>query len=199
MTIDDDLSKLENFIRRMKIDCAAYLNGGSPRPPTALIFRIESTIRKYSAGSVELTIRQRFRLNSLAQSYAVQNGLWRRKLRQKERSEEAAPKGALPSAGENGPFSLVWTTPGEKKLAQLLDAVCRAQSEAGADSITLEPARFATFMREKTQEFQTALGCDSIRISVLFQDGKVKLRATRADEEHEQAHQHASGSSPTHG
>ncbi|MGH9357502.1 MAG: hypothetical protein ACRD10_15370, partial [Terriglobia bacterium] len=84
MTAEEELNRLEDSLRRLKIEYEAYFNGGSPRPPHDLVFRVEKIVKKYSAGTLDLTFRQRFRFNQLAQSYAVHGDLWRKKLKLKE-------------------------------------------------------------------------------------------------------------------
>ena len=48
MTVDEELNKLDDNIRRLKIEYEAYFNGGAPRAPHDTVFRVESSIKKYS-------------------------------------------------------------------------------------------------------------------------------------------------------
>ncbi len=82
MTIDEEIAKLDDNIRRLKIEYEAYFNGGLPRPPHETAFRVERTIKKYGDAS-KLNYGQRFRFNQLVQRYAVNNDLWRKRLKDK--------------------------------------------------------------------------------------------------------------------
>ena len=88
MTVDEELTLLEDGIRRLKIEYDVYFNGGSPRPPTDTQWRVESVLKKYSDSS-RMTFAQRFRYNGLAQRYSMFADLWRQRVKSREeRSEE---------------------------------------------------------------------------------------------------------------
>jgi hypothetical protein len=180
--VDEELSKLEDNLRRLKIEYETYFNGGSPRPPHDLVFRVEKTIKQYSAGTVEMTFRQRFRFNQLTQSYAVHNDLWRKKLKMKE--EGVLPLAQRPHGSEPAQesFSVSWSDPDleKEKVERLLQAVVRAKSEAGESVENIDPQLFREFIREKTRQLKQSLQCDSIQFSVTVEDGRVKLRAATA-------------------
>ena len=84
MTVDEEFNKLEDDLRRLKIEYEVYFNGGSPRPPHDTLFRVETMIKRYSSDQSRLKFSQRFRFTNLAQKYAVNSNLWRRKLQEKE-------------------------------------------------------------------------------------------------------------------
>ena len=84
MTVDEEFNKLEDDLRRLKIEYEVYFNGGSPRPPHDTLYRVENTIKRYSSDQSKLNFGQRFRFTSLVQKYAVNSQLWRRKLQEKE-------------------------------------------------------------------------------------------------------------------
>lgn len=182
MTAEEELNRLEDNLRRLKIEYEAYFNGGSPRPPNDLVFRVEKTVKKYSAGTLDLTFRQRFRFNQLTQSYAVHSDLWRKKLKMKEEGTLPGMARSHESAVKDDSFTIEWSDPdGEReKVDQLLQAVVRAKSAAGQSADDLDPQLFADFIRHKTRQFKESLDCDQIRFSVTVEEGRVKLRAARA-------------------
>jgi hypothetical protein len=81
---DEKLTKLEDDLRRFKVEYEVYFNGSSSRPPRDTVFRVENLIKRYTADQSELNFGQRYKLNSLAQKYAVQSQLWKRELMEKE-------------------------------------------------------------------------------------------------------------------
>ena len=181
VTAEEELSRLEDNLRRLKIEYEAYFNGGSPRPPHDLVFRVEKTVKKYSAGTLDLTFRERFRFNQLAQSYAVHSDLWRKKLKLKE---EGVLPGFARSRGSanDAAFTVEWSDPDreKEKVERLLQALITAKSAAGQRADDLDPQLFAEFMRNKTRQFKESLNCDLIRFSITVEEGQVKLRAARA-------------------
>src|SRR5580692_696019 len=60
-----------------------FFNNPSKRPPTDVEWKVSSLIRKFS-DSKRLSFSQRFRYNEMAQRYAVQSDLWRKKMRIRE-------------------------------------------------------------------------------------------------------------------
>jgi len=84
VTIDEELTKLEDDIRRLKVEYEVYFNGSSERPPRDLVYRIETYIKRRTADQSDLSFGQRYKLNALAQKYAVQSALWKRRLMEKE-------------------------------------------------------------------------------------------------------------------
>jgi hypothetical protein len=81
VTVEEELAKLEDNIRRLKIEYETYFSGGQPRPPHDTVFRVDTTIKKFSDNTGRLNFGQRFKFNQLVQKYAVYNDLWRRKMK----------------------------------------------------------------------------------------------------------------------
>ncbi|MDE3179178.1 MAG: hypothetical protein KGM47_05900 [Acidobacteriota bacterium] len=180
MTVDEELSKLEEDLRRLKIEYETYFNGGSQRPPNDTIFRVERVLKKYAGPAADLTLRQRFKLNQLAQSFTVNNELWRKKLKVKE---EGGPVRARELGAREGAFTTAWSDPDaeSEKVQELLRAVGQARMIAGEPTEGLDPARFAQFIRDKTAQCKRSLGCERVRFSVSVEGGRVKLRATKEE------------------
>ena len=83
MTTDEELALLEQQLRRLKIEYEMYFNNPAKRPPTDVEWKVLAILRKFSDGG-RMNFAQRFRYNALAQQYAVQSDLWRKKSRIRE-------------------------------------------------------------------------------------------------------------------
>ena len=83
MTIDEELSLLEQQLRRLKIEYEIFFNNPAKRPPSDIEWKVLSLIRKFSDGN-RMSFSQRFRYNEMAQRYAIQSDLWRKKTRIRE-------------------------------------------------------------------------------------------------------------------
>lgn len=83
MTIDEELNLLDQQLRRLKIEYEIFFNNPAKRPPTDVEWKVLSLIRKFSDGA-RMSFSQRFRYNEMAQRYAVQAELWRKKMRIRE-------------------------------------------------------------------------------------------------------------------
>ncbi len=80
--IDKQLARLEDDIRKLKIDFDIYFNGAVKRPPLEARARLESFIKRI-ADNRNLTYAQRYLFNSLVARFTSYRELWRRTLRAK--------------------------------------------------------------------------------------------------------------------
>ncbi len=182
MTVDEELNKLEDDLRRLKIEYDVYFSGSSPRPPRDTVFRVEKTVKKYSADVSKLNFGQRFRFNALMQKYVVNNELWRKRLREKEegRGRFAVQKTEAAAAG---PVRIVCADPENEKdkVEQLLQAMVDAKRQVGERVDNLDPIAFTKFLHEKTLQIKDSLGCERVQFSVSVEEGKVKFKAVKAE------------------
>lgn len=85
--IDQQISRIEEDIRKLKIDFDIYFNSGAKRPPLEARARLESNIKRI-ADDRNLTYAQRYQFNALISRFTSYRELWRRNL--KKRGEEIA-------------------------------------------------------------------------------------------------------------
>ena len=80
--VDKQLSRMDDDIRRLKIDFDIFFNGGSKRPPLEARARLESIIKRI-ADNRSLTYAQRYHFNMLVARFTSYRELWRRLLKAK--------------------------------------------------------------------------------------------------------------------
>lgn len=80
--IDQTLNKLEEDIRRLKIDFGIFFNGGLKRAPHEARGRVEAKIKRLMDDR-GLSYAQRYQLNSTVSTYTSYRELWRRMLKKK--------------------------------------------------------------------------------------------------------------------
>jgi hypothetical protein len=80
--IDVQLSRMEDDIRKLKIDFDIFFNGGQKRPPLEARARLESFIRRLSDNR-NLSYAQRYYFNTLVSRFTSYRELWRRTLKAK--------------------------------------------------------------------------------------------------------------------
>ena len=85
--VDQQIAKIEEDIRRLKIDFDIFLNGATKRPPLEAKARLESSIKRISDNR-NLTYAQRYQFNTVVARFTAYRELWRRIL--KKRGEELA-------------------------------------------------------------------------------------------------------------
>lgn len=185
MTVDEELTKLDEDIRRLKIEYESYFNGGMPRPPHDTVVRVELLMKRYSADLSKLNFGQKFKFNSLVQRYGLNNELWRRRLKEKEegRGRFAQQARALEQAMAGGTTRVVCSDPEmeKEKVERLLKAMVEAKRQVGERVDNIDPLAFQKFVREKTKQIKESLGCEKVQFSVAVEDGKVKFKAVKAE------------------
>lgn len=202
MTVDEELTMLEETLRRLKIEYDVFFGGGSKKPPSDTEWRVASLIKKYS-DSGKLTFAQRFKYNSIAQKYALFSDLWRKKLRikeegyrrpqdavlgiqglrtEEERAAEAATEApaAESAAGEFQPFHMACADADAEhaSVKALYDAMIQAKQHAGENA----PGgasfdSFKAFVKKKTEQIRKDYGCHQVEYSVELENGQVRLKA----------------------
>ena len=80
--IEKKIVKLEEDIRRLKIEFGIYFNGGVKRAPHESRGRIEAAIKRLSDDR-NLTYTQRYQFTSVVNQYTSYRELWRRQLKAK--------------------------------------------------------------------------------------------------------------------
>ena len=185
MTPDEEINKLEDDIRRLKIEYEIYFNGGAPRPPHDTLFRVETAIKRYSGDQSKLNFGQRFRFNHLLQNYAVHSQLWRRRLQDKEegRSPIAVLKRSTELPVYDATVRVVCSDPEKEpdKVEFLLHAMLEARARVGETAPSISADNFRKFIAEKTRQVKQTLGCDKVEFSVSIEEGKVKFKAAKAE------------------
>jgi len=198
VTVDEELNLLDQQLRRLKIEYEVFFNNPTKRPPTDIEWKVTALIRKFSDGG-RMSFSQRFRYNEMAQRYAIQSDLWRKKMRIREEGYRR-PQDALLSVqgvraaaeheqkhppvygvsrhnGEDGkPFTVECGEGEREKVESLYKALTEAKKVAG-EKVSGSLDSFAAFVEKKTAEIRKQHGCASVVYSVEMQDGQVKLKA----------------------
>jgi hypothetical protein len=80
--IDQQLARMEDDIRKLKVDFDIYFNGGAKRPPLEARARLDAFIKRL-ADNRNLTFAQRYLYNTLVARFVSYRELWRRNLKAK--------------------------------------------------------------------------------------------------------------------
>lgn len=80
--IDKQLLRMEDDIRKLKIEFDIFFNGATKRPPLEARARLDSFIKRI-ADNRNLSYAQRYQFNTLVARFTSYRELWRRTLKAK--------------------------------------------------------------------------------------------------------------------
>lgn len=182
-TPDEQLTRLEDDIRRLKVEFEIFFNGGAKRPPYDTKGRVE-TLLKRLADDRTLTFAQRYRYNSLAARYNAFRDLWRRTLQGREEGRDAAStaraqakKEAAPKEVEAISFVCADAHHEVEVLKNLYETLLEAKRRCGEPTEDLSFPKFHRLIASKADGLKQQLGCDRVRFSVAVEDGHVSFKA----------------------
>ena len=187
-TIDEQLKRLEEDIRRLKIEFDIYFNGASKRPPYDTKSRVETIIKRV-ADDRTLSFAQRYLYNSLVARYTSFRALWRRTMQGREEGREvtgAAKPQKRHDAGqtpERANFVCADAHKDVETIRHLYEALVDAKTKCGEPTSDLSFPRFHHLVATKTDKLKEHLGCDRVRFSVGVEDGRVSFKAKAEDDD----------------
>jgi hypothetical protein len=198
VTVDEELSLLEESVRRLKIEYDVYFGGGAKKPPSDTEWRVQSLVKKHSDGH-KMNYAQRFKYNSIVQKYSLFNGLWQQKLKIKEEGyrrpqdaklgiagmridQEHAAAAALEAKGETQEEKAFRTSCSDvnadhDNVERLFNAMMAAKKKSGEPGGNASFDSFKAFVQKKTDQIRKDYGCHAVEYSVEMENGQVKLKA----------------------
>lgn len=179
-TVEDQLGRIEEDIRRLKVEFDIYFNGGTKRPPYDTKMRVESHLKRLGDDR-SLTFAQRYHLNSLATRYSSFRELWRRTVQDREEGRGAAGARAqvreAPPAFERSEFACTDVRHDVRTVKGVYDALVEAKRSCGESIRDLSFAKFHRLVMERTEAMKEKVGSDRVVFSVDVQDGHVSFKA----------------------
>jgi hypothetical protein len=187
---DDDLTSLEDGLRRLKIEYHIFFSGNRKKPPDELRMRIETLVKRLSECS-DMSYSQRFRFSTLVTRFYVYRDLWRRTTQEREMDLAARDAAAL----RNTTSAKADTTPEqakphkeairisisdpkaeETKIRQLYDALIRIKgTESQQTPISYQ--QFAKYIAAQTSGIQKKSGCSKVAFTISLDEDAIKFTA----------------------
>jgi hypothetical protein len=177
VSIDDMLNRLEEDIRKLKVEYDIFFNGSSAKPPTDLKYRVESLIKRlYDARG--MTFGQRFRYNSLVSRFNVYRELWRRTQKEKEEGGRERDPEVL-FADRFAPATVRCSDPTHEpdKVRALYDSFLLARRHCGQRVGDLPYERFQQMIAAQVRQIRSQLKCEAIDFTIEVEEGSVKFKA----------------------
>jgi hypothetical protein len=180
---DEDLTNLDEWIGRLKIEYHIFFNGHRAKPPDDLKFRVERLVKKLSECS-DLSASQRFRYSTLVTRYYVYRDLWRRTQQNHEmgvESKDAAP-GPIPlSKNPRHPAAAVRISISdpkteEEKVRELYEALLKIKGTEKQETQLSYP-QFAKYIATQTQGIREKYGCAKVAFTIALEDDALRFTA----------------------
>ncbi|HEU4389268.1 MAG TPA: MXAN_5187 C-terminal domain-containing protein [Blastocatellia bacterium] len=180
--IDQELDRLENEMRRLKVEYDIYFNGGTVRPPNDTRGRVETTIKRlYDMKGMSFS--QRFRYNSLVARYNVMRELWRRQSQDKEETGRPPTQEAHVAAERSYKIVIRCRDPKAEpeKVSELYDHLVAAKRECGERIGNLTLEAFGDFLKTRSEQLKSKLSADAVDFVVGVKSGQVRFTARPAN------------------
>lgn len=181
-TPDEQLTRLEDDIRRLRIEFDIFFNGAAKRPPYDTKGRVE-TLLKRLADDRTLTFAQRYRYNSLAARYNAFRDLWRRTMQGREEGRDPASAARAHVKRDLGvgiaPVSIICADPHKEieVVKNLYASLLEAKEKCGEPTEGFSFPKFHRLVAQKTDGLKEKSGCERVTFSVSVEDGHVSFKA----------------------
>ena len=181
-TPEEQIARLEEDLRRLKVEFDIYFNGAAKRPPYDTKGRVETVIKRL-ADDRTLSFAQRYHYNSLVARYTSFLQLWRRTMQEREEGRFHAPARRHAHAAGDGrepapsTFVCADARTDVETVKNLYGALLEARRSCGEPTDDLSFARFHRMVAEKSEALKERAGCDRVHFSVGVRDGRVQFKA----------------------
>lgn len=182
-TVDEQLGRLEEDVRRLKVEFDIYFNGAAKRPPYDTKSRVETLIKRL-ADDRSLSFAQRYRYNSLVARYNSFRELWRRTMQGREEGRDAASAARMKARDEihqagAEPVTFVCRDAHRDVpvVRDLYEALIQAKKSCGEAVDDLSFPRFHRLIAQQADALKDRAGCAQVRFSIDVEGGRVSFKA----------------------
>jgi len=183
--IDDDLTTLDEGLRRLKIEYHIYFSGHRNRPPDDLRMRVERIIKQMS-DNADLSFAQRFRFNTLVTRFYVYRDLWRRTQQDREMGVESISANSPESTPANSQqvktaeavrVSISDPKVEEEKVRTLYEALLRVKGAETQETHISYP-QFAKYIATQTKGLREKYGCSGVAFTIALENDAIRFTAS---------------------
>jgi hypothetical protein len=181
-TVDDQLSRLEEDIRRLKIEFDVFFNGASKKPPYDTKGRVD-TMMKRLGDDRTLSFAQRYRFNSLGSRYNAFRDLWRRTMKGREEGRDpgatarVSAKQQAVAEFKRADFVCDDAHKDVELVKRLYSALVEAKKVCGESVENFSFPRFHRLIASRADGLKERLGCERVAFSIDVEGGHVSFKA----------------------
>jgi hypothetical protein len=183
-TIDEQLTRLEDDLRKLKVEFDVFFNGAAKRPPFDTKSRVE-TLLKRLFDERNMAYAQRYRYNTLVARYVALRELWRRNVQEREEGRDplaaaraALGKGDAPAAKHrHASFVCADAHADAETVRGLYDALVEAKRGCGEPTEDFSYSKFQRMIASQTDTIKERMNCERVRYSIYTEGGRVSFKA----------------------
>jgi hypothetical protein len=180
-TPEEQLARLEEDIRRLKVEFDIYFNGAAKRPPYDTKGRVDTLIKRLG-DERSFNFAQRYHYNSLVARYTSFLQLWRRTMQEREEGRHGVPSRRARQTQEatrndSTTFVCADARRDVKTVMGLYEALVEAKRRCGETTEDISFARFHRMVAEKSEALKERAGCERVQFSIAVADGRVQFKA----------------------
>lgn len=184
INLDQQLVRLEEDIRRLKIEYDIFFNGGSKRAPFDTKNRVE-TMLKRMGDERALSFAQRYQYNALTTRYNSFRELWRRTMKGREEGRDSisvarssqAVEAEKPPEPQTASFTCANVKDEIPTVQAIYNALVNAKAACGENAAELSFSNFQAQLTAQTERFKQSSGCEKVSFEVGARDGRVVFKA----------------------
>ena len=181
-SVDDPLTRLEEDIRRLKIEFEIFFNGCSRKPPYDTKGRVD-TMMKRMGDDRTLTFAQRYRYNSLGARYNAFRDLWRRTMQGREEGRDSRATARVTAKEQavadfrRTEFVCMDAHKDVEQVKNIYSALVEAKKVCGEPVEDFSFPRFHRLIASQADGLKKRLGCDRVSFSIDVAGGHVSFKA----------------------
>ena len=187
---EEDLTTLDDLLRRLKVEYDIFFNGNRKRPPEDLRARLEKLVKKLSQASL-MSYTERFQFNTLVARYYLYRDVWRRTV---AKLELGIQKEIPPALDKSRAGTSAATSPNPElrvrledpesepeKVRELYDALVRLGGAKAKEGSKISYKQFASYVTAQTRTIREKYGCSGVLFTLALEEDSIRFRAAAAD------------------
>ena len=183
---DEDLTSLEDWLRRLKVEFDIFFNGHRKKPPDDLKMKLERLLKKLGEAG-DMSFQERFRYNTIVARYYIYKDLWRRTLLSREEGkvggfrplgkQDAAPEASAEPPPHEYQVSIADPDAEPERVQELYQSFLAFRRGDPNEAPSFPFDRFAKYISAQTRELRTRYACSRVVFTVALEDAAVRFRA----------------------
>ena len=180
-SIEEELKILDHKLNQLKREYEQYFLGTRPRSPVLLAGEVRKIIARLSNTAIQNT-GMKFKFSSICSRYQAFNRQWQETLRKIDQGTYERHQFKARLHEREAPSKTPKAAPKGAKLDDpaVYESYVEARRACGQAVDKLSPAKLEAILRKQEQALRSRYGDSEVRFRVVVEDGKAKLKASRA-------------------